>query len=432
MHECRDAAIVRSSKYLKVTGEPDNSINVMNGTVMKPVDSSSRAGSVAEAAERSGAKLRHVAIVALLLVIIAALAGVLPRWRQRTQLRAETRELAVQTVAVVCAEPGKAAAGLVLPAEVKPFLDAPIYARSSGYLTNWFVDIGGQVKEGDLLAEIDAPELRQELVRSKAELTQAEAALALAKITAERWSELLKTASVSDQEAAEKKADFELKSANVDAARATVRRLEELQSFSHVRAPFSGTITARGTDVGQLIVGGSGKELFHLTQTSTLRVYVRVPQMVARAVVPGQMAELTIPELPGRVFPAKVVRTSGAMSTDSRTLLAELQVDNPKNEILAGTYAQVRFPEANAECPLTLPSNTLLFRAEGTQVGVVRSDGKVELHKVTLGRDFGSTVEILQGVSTTDKVVLNPSDSLVSGTMVRVASAAPKSAPAGN
>jgi RND family efflux transporter MFP subunit len=390
---------------------------------MKPPPSTPRAISLSEAAASSGSKLRNAAILALVLILVATVAGLVPRWRQRTVLRAETRELAVPTVAVVSAEPGKAAAGLTLPAEVKPFLDAPIYARSSGYLTNWFVDIGGQVKEGDLLAEIDAPELRQELVRSKAELVQAEAALSLAKITADRWAELLKTASVSEQEAAEKKADFELKSANVAAAKATVRRLEELQSFSHVRAPFSGTITARGTDIGQLIVAGSGKELFHLTQTGTLRVYAHVPQMAARSVVEGQIAELTIPELPGRVFPAKVVRTSGAMSSDSRTLLVELQVDNAKNEILAGTYAQVRFPDANVEAGLTLPANTLLFRSEGPQVGVVNPDGKVELHKVSLGRDFGSTIEIINGVSQQDRVILNPSDSLVSGTIVRVAQA---------
>jgi membrane fusion protein (multidrug efflux system) len=396
----------------------------MNGTVMKPVETAQPGTSVAEAAARSGGKLRHVVIIATVLVLVAAVVGLVPRWRQRVELRRETRELAVQTVAIVSAEPGKAAAGLSLSAEVKPLLDAPIYARSSGYLIKWFVDIGGQVKEGDLLAEIDAPELRQELVRSKADLAQSEAALALAKITAERWAELLKTASVSDQEAAEKKADFELKSANVAAARATVRRLEELQSFSHVRAPFSGTITARGTDVGQLIVGGSGKELFHLTQTSTLRVYVHVPQMAARAIVPGQIGELTIPEHPGRIFQGKVVRTSGAMSSDSRTLLAELQVDNSKNEILAGTYAQVRFPDADPNPPLTLPSNTLLFRAEGPQVGVVAGDGKVELRNVSIGRDFGSTIEILQGVTSADRVILNPPDSLVSGTIVRIASAA--------
>jgi RND family efflux transporter MFP subunit len=398
----------------------------MNETLMKPAESSQAAVSISQAAASSGAKLRQAAVVAVILVIVGAIGGLWPRWRQRTQLRAETRELARQTVAVVSAQPGKAAAGLTLPAEVKPFLDAPIYARSSGYLTNWSVDIGGQVKEGDLLAEIDAPELRQELVRSKAELAQAEAALALAKITTERWTDLLKTASVSEQEAAEKSADFELKSANVAAAGAAVRRLEELQSFSHVKAPFSGTITARGTDIGQLIMASSGKELFHLAQTSTLRIFVHVPQAAARAVTPGQVAELTIPELPGRVFPAKVVRTSGAMSADSRTLLTELDVDNARNEILAGTYAQVRFPEANLDVALTLPSNTPLFRSEGPQVGVVGSDGKVELHSVTLGRDFGATIEILGGVNPSDRIILNPADSLVSGAVVRVAEAAPK------
>jgi RND family efflux transporter MFP subunit len=249
---------------------------------------------------------------------------------------------------------------------------------------------------------------------------QAQAALGLAKTTANRWAELLKTASVSEQEAAEKQADLELKEANLEAARATVRRLEELQSFSQVKAPFSGTITARGIDVGQLIVAGSSKELFHLEQTDTLRVYVRVPQMGAHGVSAGQSAELTIPELPGRAFPAKVVRTSGSMSADSRTLLAELQVDNSQHEIMAGTYAQVRFIEARTDATLTLPSNTLLFRSEGLQVGVVREDGKVELRSVTLGRDFGPTVEIVGGIQLTDRVVLNPPDSLVTGTSVRV------------
>jgi RND family efflux transporter MFP subunit len=373
-----------------------------------------------DAAANAGSRLRIVALIAAALVVVGAAAGWAPRWRHRAQLRIETQELAKQTVAVVMPSPGKAAAGFILPAEIKPFLDSPIYARSSGYLKRWLVDIGAQVKEGDLLAEIDAPELRQELVRAKAEVLQAEAALGLAKTTANRWAELLKTASVSEQEAAEKEADLELKQANLEAARATVRRLEELQSFSEVKAPFSGTITARGVDVGQLIVAGSNKELFHLEQTDTLRVYARVPQMAARGVSPGQNAELTIPELPGRVFPAKVVRTSGSISADSRTLLAELQVDNPKHEILAGTYAQVRFTDAKTDVPLTLPANTLLFRSEGPQVGVVREDGKVELRSITLGRDFGPTVEIVGGIQLTDRVVLNPPDSLVTGTSVRV------------
>lgn len=390
-------------------------------TVMKSVGPPPST-TIADAAASSGAKLRNAAIVAAVLISIGAIAGLLPRWQHRAALRSQTREWAIQTVAVVSPAAEQAStADLVLPAEVKPLVDAPIYARSSGYLKRWLVDMGAEVKEGDLLAETDAPELRQELAQAKAELAQAEAALGLARTTAARWAELLKSASVSEQEAAEKQADLELKIANVDAARAHVHRLEELQSFSNIKAPFSGTITARAVDVGQLVVANSSRELFHLAQTGTLRVYVHVPQTAARSVVPGQMAELTVPELPGRVFPAKIVRTSGAMSSDSRTLLVELEVDNSRHEILAGTFAQVRFAESKMVPGLTLPSNTLLFRSEGLQVGVVHQSGKVELRKVTLGRDFGPTVEILAGVRPTDRVILNPADSLVSGTMVRVA-----------
>jgi RND family efflux transporter MFP subunit len=380
--------------------------------------------STAEAAASSGAKLRHAAIVAAVIVVIGAAAGVIPRLLHRNALRAETRALALQTVSVVSPTPGKNAAGLTLPAEAKALVEAPIYARTSGYLKRYLVDIGAQVKAGDLLAEIDTPELNQELAQSRAQLGQADAALVLARTTAARWAELLKSSSVSEQEAAEKRADLELKSATVEAARASVRRLEDLQAFERVTAPFAGTITARGTDVGQLVAASNGKELFRLAQTGTLRVYVRVPQAAAQGVVPGQMAELTIPELPGRVFPAKVVRTSGAMSADSRTLLAELEVDNSRGEILAGTYVQVRLAEGKQDPALTLPADTLLFRAEGPQVGVVAPDGKVELRSVTLGRDFGPTVEIVGGVGPTDRVILNPADSLVGGTMVRVAEAA--------
>jgi RND family efflux transporter MFP subunit len=386
--------------------------------------------STSAAAASSGAKLRNAAIVAALLIVIGAAIGVIPRLLHRNALRVETRALALQTVSVVSPTPGKNAAGLTLPAEAKALVEAPIYARTSGYLKRYLVDIGAQVKTGDLLAEIDTPELNQELAQSRAQLGQADAALVLARTTSARWVELLKSSSVSEQEAAEKRADLELKSATVEAARASVRRLEDLQAFERVTAPFAGTITARGTDVGQLVAASNGKELFRLAQTGTLRVYVRVPQAAAQGVVPGQMAELTIPELPGRVFPAKVVRTSGAMSADSRTLLAELEVDNSRGEILAGTYVQVRLAEGKQDPALTLPANTLLFRAEGPQVGVVGADGKVELRSVTLGRDFGPTVEIVGGVAPTDRVILNPADSLVGGTMVRVAETAEPAAKA--
>jgi RND family efflux transporter MFP subunit len=336
-------------------------------------------------------------------------------------LAAETSESAIPTVTVVSPTPGKAAGGLLLSAEIKPWIEAPIYARASGYLKRWLVDLGTRVEAGQLLAEIETPELDQELERTRQELAQSEAALALAKITTDRYTELLKTASVGEQETAEKQADFTLKTATVKAARANVRRLEQLQSFARVTAPFAGVITLRKTDVGDLIIAGGAKELFRLAQTDKLRVSVHVPQTRALATAPGQLAELLVPELPGRVFTGQVARTAGVISTDSRTLLTELEVDNSRGEILAGSFAQARFTDAKSAAPLMLPGNTLLFRAEGPQVGVVQPDGKVELRSVKMGRDFGATVEILSGVSASDRVILNPSDSLADGAIVRVA-----------
>jgi RND family efflux transporter MFP subunit len=368
-------------------------------------------------------KLSRVLAMVLVVIIVCLFAGLIPRWRQQAELRAEKLELVVPLVNVVSPQPGQTGFGLPLPAEIKPLVETPIYARASGYLKNRLVDIGTNVAAGQLLAEIDTPELNQELAQSRAQLAQTDAALSLAKITATRWAELVKTESVSDQEAAEKQSDLALKSAAVEAARANVQRLVDLQSFTRVTAPFAGMITARGTDVGQLITAGSGKELFHLAQTHTLRVYVRVPQSAAHNVTPGQTAELILPELPGKVFPAKVVRTAGAMDAQSRTLLTELEVDNSDGAILAGSYAQVQFPEVKLDASMTLPSNTLLFRAEGAQVGVVKTDGKVELCSVTLGRDFGATVEVLGGLKASDRVIVNPSDSLVTGAQVRVADA---------
>ncbi|HTS18664.1 MAG TPA: efflux RND transporter periplasmic adaptor subunit [Verrucomicrobiae bacterium] len=366
-------------------------------------------------------KLSRVATVVGVLVVILFFAGFIPRWHQRNVVRAETVELATPSVAIVRPKPSQAAAGLLLPAEVRPWLEAPIYSRANGYLKRWLVDIGAHVEAGQLLAEVDTPELDQQLDQARAQLAESEAALALAKTTAERWADLLKTASVSEQENAEKQADFKLKSATVEADRANVHRLEELQSFERITAPFAGTITARNTDVGDLITAGSGPELFHLAQTRTLRVYVRVPQSASRGIVSGQLADLIIPEAPGKKYTATVTSTSGAMATDSRTLLTELQVDNPKEEILPGSYGQVRFLDPQVSNVLTLPSNTLLFRAEGLQVGVVGADDKVDLRKVEIGRDFGQTVEVLAGVDASDRVIVNPSDSLVSGTAVRIA-----------
>ena len=363
-----------------------------------------------------------VAVVAVL-VIIGLVAGLIPRLRQNAQLRADTKDLSVPTVAVVSPKPGQSGSNLSLPAEVKALVETPIYARANGYLKRRLVDIGSQVKAGQLLAEIDAPELNQELARARAQLDQAEAALGLSRVTALRWAGLLKTASVSEQENAEKQADFKLKTASTEYAHAEVRRLEKLESFTRINAPFAGTITARNIDTGDLIVAGSGKELFHLAQAGRLRVFVQVPQAMAQSIRIGQNAEMTISELPGRVFTPRVIRTAGAMGTDSRTLLVELELNNPKGEIMAGSYAQLRFSEIKMEAALTLPANTVLFRPEGPQVGIVQPDGKAELRAVKLGRDFGQTIEILAGVSLKDHVIVNPSDSLTTGVGVSVVKA---------
>ena len=373
-----------------------------------------------------------VAVIAVLLVVAFVVIGLQQRWHQRAALVTETRELAIPTVTVVLPTPGKAAGGLLLSAEVKPWIEASIYARANGYLKRWLVDLGTRVEAGQLLAEIETPEIDQELERIRQELAQSEASLALAQITTDRYTKLLRSASVSQQETAEKQSDFVLKSATVKAGHANVHRLEELQSFARVTAPFAGVITLRKTDVGDLITAGGTKELFRLAQTDKLRVSVRVPQTRAITITPGQSAELVIPEMPNRVFTAMVARTAGAISTDSRTLLVELEVDNEHGEILAGSFVQVKLAESKGAALLTLPGNTLLFRAEGPQVGVVLPDGKAELHNVKLGRDFGQTVEIVAGVSATDRVILNPSDSLASGSTVRaVAAAKPEASPPG-
>jgi len=381
---------------------------------------------------QSSPKLFRAALVLFVLLVVAVITGFLPRLRHRAAWAAETRELAVPTVAVVVPAPAKPMAGLPLPAEIKPWIEAPIYARASGYLKRWLVDLGERVEAGQLLAEIETPELDQELERARHQLAESEAALALAKTTAERYTELLKTASVSEQETAEKQADFALKTATVKAAQANVRRLEELKGFARITAPFAGVVTARNVDVGDLVTASGGKELFRLAQTDKLRVYVRVPQAEALKIAQGQSAELVIPEKPNLVFTCTVARTAGAISADSRTLLTELEVDNSRGEILAGCFGEVKFVGAKGAPPLTLPGNALLFRAEGPQVGLVLPDGKVELRDVKLGRDYGAFVEVLGGVSTNDRVILNPPDSLADGATVRIAVAAkPEAAPTG-
>jgi RND family efflux transporter MFP subunit len=366
-------------------------------------------------------RLTRILQIVVVLVIIGLIAGFVPRWIHRHNLAKEEAADSVLTVNVISPVASKPDFGTPLPAEVQAFVQASIHARASGYLKNWFVDIGQSVTNGQLLAEIDTPELDSQLAQARAELDQANANLALAKTTADRWTELLKTASVSEQETVEKTADYTLKQADVEAARANVQRLEDLKSFDRVTAPFDGTVTLRNTDIGALISADSGPELFRVAQTDPLRVYVRVPQQFIHAIVPGQKAELTFQELQGRVFPATVTRTAGAVDTSSRTLEVELQVANPHNEIFAGSYAQVRFDEIPAAANvLVLSDNALIFRAQGMQVAILGSDNKVQLRSVKLGRDFGNTVEVLAGLNADDRVINNPPDSIAEGMAVQV------------
>jgi RND family efflux transporter MFP subunit len=364
--------------------------------------------------------LRRVAEIVIVLVIIGLVIGLVPRWLAHRKLLAETRSDSVLTVNVISPVASVPDLGTPLPADVQAFVQATIHARASGYLKNWSADIGDHVTNGQELAEIDTPELDQQLAQARAELDQANANLTLAKVTADRWTDLLKTASVSEQETVEKTADYTLKKADVEAAQANVKRLEDLKNFDHITAPFDGTVTARNTDIGELIAADSGPELFRVAQTDPLRIYVRVPQPFIHAIAPGQKAGLTFTELPGRIFEAKVTRTAGAVDPASRTLQVELQVPNPKGEILAGSYAQVRFNEAAVTNVLTLSDNALVFRAQGMQVALVGDDSKVKLQTVTLGRDFGTTVEILAGLNATDRVINNPPDSIADGMTVQV------------
>lgn len=372
---------------------------------------------------------RHrLVAIATLALLAAAAAGAFPRWRARAALASETQELAATVVRVVAPALGQTPEPPPLPAELRPQAEAAIVARGTGYVRRWTTDIGDHVEAGVLLAELDSPELDQELARARQEVLQVEASLALATSTAERYRGLVATSGVSEQENAERQGDLALKTAALSAARANVRRLEELHHFTRLTAPFAGTITARRLDVGDLVTAGSGRELFRIAQTGTLRVSVRVPQSAARGVAVGQPAVVTVAELPGKVFSARVARTAGALSAESRTLLVELELPNPGGELLAGSFAEARLLGAAGPARLSVPSNALLFRQEGPRVGVVGAEGRVALRAVRLGRDLGKSVEVLEGVGASDRVILNPSDSLVDGATVRVAAEPPSGA----
>jgi RND family efflux transporter MFP subunit len=361
----------------------------------------------------------------LLLLIIGAVITMLVRFHNNNVLAKETEQESVPVVAVVHPVAEKPDEELVLPGTMQAYEESPIYARTNGYLLRWYKDIGSRVSKGELLADIDTPEVDQELMQARANRQQIVAQLDLAKINADRYVNLRKTDSVSQQEADQQSSGYEQAVANLAAADANVRRLEELESFKHVYSPFTGVLTKRTVDPGALInagvSGAAGKELFDIAQVDPLRVYVSVPQSYAPSIKNGMDATVTLQEYPGQKFKGTVARTSEAIDPATRTLLTEVDVPNKKGQLLPGSYGEVHFRVGMNAQKVTLPVNTMLFRQEGPRVAVVGSDGKVQLHPITIGRDYGTTLEILGGVNVEDRVVINPADSLEDGRAVNVA-----------
>jgi RND family efflux transporter MFP subunit len=353
-----------------------------------------------------------------------AVAGIVPRMRAEAELAKQTKAGAVPAVVAMVPRQGAAAQEIVLPGNVQAYEDAPIFARTSGYLRRWYADIGARVQRGQLLAEIETPEVDRQLDQARADLATASANSELAEVIAARYVELRKTDSVSQQDLDNTLGDAKAKQAMVHSAQANVKRLEQLQSFERVYAPFDGVVTARNTDVGQLIDSGSAsgpsRELFHVAATSTLRVYVNVPQVYSPAARPGVSAYLTLAEAPGKRFAGRLVRNAKAIDVASRTLLAEVDVDNRGGELLPGSFAQVHLELAGATGTLVVPVSALIFQSEGLRLATIDAAGRAHLAKVMPGRDFGNEVEIVDGLLPGQRVIDSPPDSLVEGQQVRV------------
>jgi RND family efflux transporter MFP subunit len=359
--------------------------------------------------------------VLLLAAIGAAFWGVGTRTRALDVVAQETREMAVPTVAIVRPETGSPQEEISLPGTMQAFTDAAIYARTNGYLKKWYVDIGAPVRAGQLMAEIDTPELDQQLQQMRADLNTTEANARLAQTTAQRYRELIKSDSVAQQDLDNANGNLEARLAAVESARASVRRLEQLQAFRQIEAPFAGVVTARNTDIGALIDSGSNaKELFHVAAINRLRVFINVPEVYSRAARTGLTADITLKEFPGRRFIGTLARTANAIDVGSRTLLTEIDVDNAKGELLPGSYAEVHIKLPGVATALKLPVDALIFKTDGLQVATVSDDNRVALRTVVAGRDFGDTVEILSGLTGGERVIANPPDSLTPGELVRV------------
>jgi membrane fusion protein (multidrug efflux system) len=370
---------------------------------------------------RSHSRLLVAAPVAV--VCIALAVGGLPRLSAHSAVVRQTATLSVPTVAVVAPTKAPQQQSLVLPGDVEAFQEANIYARTSGYLGRWLTDIGTHVHQGQLLAEIQSPEVDAELAQAHADAATAAANFDIARVTASRWEDMLKSNAVSRQSSEENVSTMKAKQAMLGAAQANVERLRQLQSFEKVYAPFDGVVTVRNVDVGALVDAGNGgtpAALFRLAETDKLRVFVNVPQDEVTGVTVGSRATLTLPQFPGRTFEGSVARTSGAIDPSSRTLRTEVDMDNADGAVPPGAYAQVDLVLTSPRAALSLPANTLLFRPTGVQVATVTSKGQVQLVPVTLGRDFGARVEIRTGLRGDERVVVNPGDAVGNGQTVSI------------
>jgi len=377
----------------------------------------------------SGGKAIVLLLVVLAIAALIAVLGIVPRVRARSKLQQQTEALAAPSVVVAKPQMGAPSQEIVLPGNVQAYVDSGIYARTDGYLEKWYFDIGSHVKKGQLLAVIASPEVDKQLAQAKSDLATAEANASYAKTQAVRYQELLKSNAVTQQDTDNFTTQAASTRTEVQSALANVERLEQLVGFEKIYAPFDGTITARNVDIGTLINSGTSLELFHLSQESVLRVYVNVPQIYSPACVPGVAATLTLAEYPGKVFSGKIVRTAKAIDPTSRTLLVEVDVKNPTGELYPGAYAQVHFKLQNTRPTLILPVSTLMFRSEGLRIGVVENGNTAKLLPITIGRDNGDTVEVVEGLSPDDEVIQSPPDSLIDGEKVQVVQSAQQGQP---
>jgi RND family efflux transporter MFP subunit len=364
-----------------------------------------------------------------IVVIVAGvvIVGIWSRVSAEADLRTVTAQMAVPSVAVVHPKPAAPTDEIILPGSIQPFISSPVYARTDGYLKKWYFDIGAHVREGQLLATIQSPEIDEQLAQAQSTLATAKANLQLAQITNDRYQAMFQKHAVSQQDADNAAGSYAANKAIVDADMASVRHFEALVGFEKVYAPFDGVIIARNTDIGDLINAGSNSapktDLFHIAQTNTLRVYVNVPEEYSRGIQAGKtVANIVLAELPGQKFPGKVVRTSEAINGTTRTLLTEIDLSNPGNTLLTGSYAEVHLSIPSEKTTFLVPVNTLIFRSQHVQVGVVRN-GEVVLTDLTPGHDFGSEMEVVAGLKADDQVVVNPPDSLVTGQAVNVVQA---------